>query len=74
MIIKKIVYVTKDNSQFDTEELAVNHLKRIKFEEDLVTLIRGKDLIGSRVDIISEFITENSKELYNMLSPMFEEI
>lgn len=73
MISKKIVYVTKDGSQFDTEELAQVHLKRIEFEDNLLTFIKGKDLIGSRVDTVYEFITENAKELYSVLSPMFEE-
>lgn len=74
MIKQKTVYITEDGSQFNTEQDAVRYEQKEKFELDLRTYLIGKDLIGSRVDIISEFIAENPKELYNMLSPMFEEI
>ena len=74
MIKEKIVYVTEDGSQFETKESAEKYVRDEKVKEDLITFILGKDLIGSRVDTISEFVTENAKELYTILSPMFEEI
>lgn len=74
MITEKTVYVTEDGIEFDSVELAEKHVKDEKVKENLTTFILGKDLVGSRVDIITEFITENSKELYCILSPMFEEI
>lgn len=74
MIKEKIVYVTEDGSEFDTQESAEKYVRGEKVKADLLSFILGKDLIGSRVDTISEFITENAKELYTILSPMFEEI
>ena len=74
MIKEKIVYVTEDGSQFDTKEAAQRYDTDEKVKEDLISFILGKDLRGSKVDTISEFVTENAKELYAILSPMFEEI
>ena len=74
MIKRKIVFVTDDGSEFDTQESAENYVRDEKAKDDLITFISGKDLTGSEVNKISEFITENAKELYAILSPMFEEI
>lgn len=74
MIKRKIVFVTDDGSEFDTQESAENYVRDEKVKDDLITFISGKDLTGSEVNKISEFITENAKELYAILSPMFEEI
>lgn len=74
MIKRKVVFVTEDGTEFITEESAEKYVREKKVKGDLVTFISGKDLTDSKVDTISEFITENAKELYAILSPMFEEI
>lgn len=74
MIKRKIVFVVEGGIEFDTEDSAEKYVRDKKVKDDLITFISGKDLTDSKVDAISEFITENAKELYVILSPMFEEM
>ena len=72
MIKEKVVYVTEDGESFDTKILAEEHSKLLKFKRDLKVYLAGKDIRKYLADEIFEFISENHRELYFMLSDLDE--
>lgn len=67
-------YRTKDGGIFENQELAVQHEKRLSFEQELYSLFEDNPYITSREsDAFLEYIKHNGEALYDILKQKYGE-